>query len=191
VERVVHDIPTEERIALGVLAALVLLLSGVSFRERRRSTRTERDMLVDGLTGVGSRTALQRQLESEWKRASRHDRPLGLLLLDLDDLKQINDAHGHAAGDNLLRSAGHSISQRVRQSDSVARLGGDEFVVVCPETSREGLAQLAEALQQDFRNLNVGVSVGFAERESIDQGPEDLMARADAAMYEQKRAGAV
>jgi diguanylate cyclase (GGDEF)-like protein len=191
VERVVHDIPSEDRIAIGVLAGLVLLLSGLSVRERRRSTRSERDMLVDGLTGVGSRTALQRQLESEWKRAARHDRPLGLLLLDLDDLKQINDAHGHAAGDNLLRSAGQSISERVRQSDTVARLGGDEFVVVCPETSRDGLAQLADALQEDFRGINVGVSVGLAERESIDQGPEDLMARADAAMYEQKRAGAV
>lgn len=139
---------------------------------------------------MGSRTALERQLETEWKRAQRHDRPLGLLLLDLDDLKQVNDEFGHAAGDELLRSAAGSISERVRQSDIVARMGGDEFVVICPETSGEGLERLAGALKEDFRRVQVGVSVGYTERQELDDGPDELLARADAAMYEHKRSGA-
>jgi diguanylate cyclase (GGDEF)-like protein len=188
--RIIRRIPIEYPVALVGLMLLALLLSAISIRERRRSVWAERAALVDSLTGVANRQAFQRRLASEWRRAERHRRALGLLLLDIDGLKQINDDRGHAAGDEVLRRAAASITGRVRESDTVARLGGDEFVVICPETSAPGLEMLARALQRDFEELPGGVSVGFAQRESGDESPADLLARADAAMYRHKKAPA-
>jgi diguanylate cyclase (GGDEF)-like protein len=186
--RIIRSIPTAYRVALIALALLALVLLAITVRAWQRSLRAERAALVDALTGVANRQAFERYLTAEWTRAGRYRRALGLLLLDIDGLKQVNDDQGHAAGDRVLRGAASSISARVRESDIVARIGGDEFVVICPETRAAGLERLARALEEDFEQLPVGISVGFAERESGDEQSADLLSRADAAMYRHKRA---
>jgi diguanylate cyclase (GGDEF)-like protein len=155
-------------------------------RERVRTRRVERRALVDSLTGLPNRRAFERRLAKEWRRAERYERPLGMLVIDLDDFKQINDTQGHAAGDSILQEVATAISGRIRTSDVAARLGGDEFVVLCPETSNEGLETLSKSLEEHLRQSSIKISVGFTEREPGDEEADDLVDRADAAMYRRK-----
>jgi len=117
----------------------------------------------------------------------RYDRPLGVLVLDVNDFKQINDTPGHAAGDKLLRRVAATIATRIRASDLVARTGGDEFVVVTVETHGCGLATLAASLGKALEALPAGVSIGWSERTPADQSASQVLHRADLAMYEAKR----
>jgi two-component system, cell cycle response regulator len=110
------------------------------------------------------------------------------VMLDLDDFKEINDTQGHAAGDAVLREVAAAISGRVRTPDMAARLGGDEFVVLCCETPLEGVEALARSLEERLHQSSIKTSVGFTEREPSDKSPDDLVARADAAMYRRKQA---
>ena len=120
---VVDRIPPQYRWPVLVLACLAMLFAFTSLRERRRSVRVERAALVDSLTGLPNRPAFERRLAKEWRRSERYDRPLGMLLIDLDDFKQVNDTQGHAAGDAVLREVAAAISGRIRVSDMAARLG--------------------------------------------------------------------
>jgi diguanylate cyclase (GGDEF)-like protein len=187
VASVINRIPAEYQIALVGLAALSLMFALVSLRERRRSRRVEREALVDPLTALPNRQAFERRLAKEWRRADRYDRELGVLMLDLDDFKQINDGQGHAAGDRVLSEAAMLISGRIRSTDMPARWGGDEFVVLCPETNGAGLKVLARSLEDRLKHAGITSSAGFAGRESGDLGPADLLARADASMYRRKQ----
>jgi diguanylate cyclase (GGDEF)-like protein len=190
VEKIVNRIPPQYRIAIAVLAGLTTLFALTTMRERRRSRRATRDSLADPLTGLANRKGFELRLEREWRRATRYDRPLGLLLLDLDDFKEINDTMGHAEGDEVLRRTANAITERgLRESDQAARIGGDEFVVLCPETSLRGLGTIAESLERTLAHLEIDASIGFAAREVSDERPADLLARADAAMYQRKRGG--
>jgi diguanylate cyclase (GGDEF)-like protein len=146
-----------------------------------------REALVDPLTGIANRLAFKRRLSHEWRRARRYERPLGLLMLDLDNLKRINDTAGHAAGDRTLKAVAEAISTDIRHSDLAARLAGDEFVVLCPETAADGLKQTAAKLWERLETRDISVSIGRAELEPEDESPEDLVARADIAMYRHKQ----
>ena len=191
VEKIVNRIPPEYRIALIVLAALTLLFASTSLRERRRSRRATRDSLSDALTGLANRKAFDLRLDREWKRAVRYDRPLGVVVIDLDDFKQINDTQGHAAGDDVLRRAANAIAGRgIRESDLAARTGGDEFVVLCPETGAGDMVTVADSLARSLEHVAVDASIGFAGRQASDENRADLLDRADAAMYEAKRGDA-
>jgi diguanylate cyclase (GGDEF)-like protein len=156
-------------------------------RERRRSLRVERAAFVDSLTGLPNRPAFERRLAKEWRRSERYDRPLGMLLIDLDDFKIVNDTQGHAAGDAVLREVAAAISGRIRVSDMAARLGGDEFVVICPETPLAGLEMLARSLEELLSEASIATSIGYTEREPADGDPEHFVERADAAMYRRKQ----
>jgi two-component system, cell cycle response regulator len=147
----------------------------------------ERAALVDSLTGLPNRAAFERRLAKEWRRSERYERPLGMLLIDLDDFKSVNDTQGHAAGDAVLREVAAAISGRIRVSDMAARLGGDEFVVLCPETPLPGLQTLASALEERLQQAAIKISVGFTEREPADEDPDAFVERADAAMYRRKQ----
>jgi len=188
IARIVERIPSEFFAAFfaAVLAAVAFAL--VWLRERRRSHRARRDALVDPLTGIPNRLAFYERLSHEWGRARRYQRDLGVILLDMDGLKQINDGDGHAAGDRALTTIAETISADIRQSDLAARLAGDEFVVLCPETGEEGLERLGDKLRQKLDSQGVGMSVGVAAFEQDDRSPEDLLERADHAMYDDKAA---
>jgi diguanylate cyclase (GGDEF)-like protein len=188
--RIVDRIPAEYRTGLLALAAIAILFGLLSLHESRRSRHAREDALADSLTGLANRQAFEQRLEREWRRAVRYERELGLLMLDLDGFKEINDTQGHMAGDRVLREAAAAISGRIRETDFAARFGGDEFVVLCPETADGGLKALSDGLEGALRQHRIEASVGFSQREPADSSPQDMVARADAAMYRRKRASA-
>jgi diguanylate cyclase (GGDEF)-like protein/hemerythrin-like metal-binding protein/PAS domain S-box-containing protein len=152
----------------------------------------------DSLTGLPNRALLFDRLNEAIKRARRYGCGFGLMMLDLDGFKGVNDVHGHEAGDTVLRIIGQRLAACVRQSDTVARMGGDEFALVLHETrEREGLVRLAErlvgAVRQPIevagRSCEVGVCIGIAIYSGDRATMDTLMSRADSAMYAQKRSG--
>ena len=187
VRRIVDRVPPVYRLALFGLGTLAVGFALAGARERRRARKAESEALIDPLTGLANRRAFDRRLDEEWKRSERYDRPLGLVMVDLDGFKQINDTRGHKEGDRVLREAAARIADRLRAIDLAGRLGGDEFAALCPETPSEGLESLAGALESCLEGLPVGASIGYAAREEGDRNPSELLARADAAMYRQKQ----
>ncbi len=189
IARAVDGIPLGFRVALLTLLFATAVLAVVSWRERRRAENVARIALLDHLTGLSNREGFDRQMAIEWQRALRHDRPLGLVFVDLDHFKNFNDTHGHVAGDRLLREVAAAITTTSRGSDFTARLGGDEFVVLCPETDEAGLSKLVERLRVEASGMAVTLAIGSAHQLPTDEGPDDLMHRADAAMYRAKGGG--
>jgi diguanylate cyclase (GGDEF)-like protein len=184
--RFVTSVPDELMLALALAVALALGAGLALLRERRRSRDARETALRDPLTQLANRVAFDQQLAIEWERFQRHGRPFGVLALDLDRLKEVNDRHGHSAGDRVLREAGRAIQGRVRQTDFAARMGGDEFCVIAPEPGEQGLASLAATLREAVEADGNAISVGWALA-SAEEGPIQLLHRADAAMYEDKR----
>lgn len=190
VTQIVEKIPDWVAAALAGLSLITLAALGVWWRERRRRRFAEADAMVDELTGIANRKAFDRQLELEWRRAARYGRSLGLMVMDLDGFKQVNDIKGHAAGDEVLREVAQKLDGRMRDTDLVARIGGDEFAVICPETGINELMtirrQLAEHATSGLRD-HVGLSVGVAEYVPGDDDADSILARADESMYRVKR----
>jgi len=156
---------------------------------------------TDALTGCRNRLYFSQQLDTELQRARRYARPLSLVFCDIDHFKQVNDQHGHAAGDQLLKATGEILRGELRSSsgDWVARYGGEEFVLVLPETSLDAAAALAERVRTrmaeytgipmpDGSRLRRSMSFGVA---SIEAGETEsaLLQRADQLLYEAKRGG--
>ena len=155
------------------------------------------EALLDGLTGLGNHRAFQEEMERQWSTATRHNRPLALVLLDLDEFKQINDSDGHAAGDLLLRRIGGLINTSLRRSDRAFRVGGDEFALLLPDTDDNGAyvvmrRLLASCLETDGRKA-AGAPMSFSAGISAVPGSardrETLYSHADAALYWGKRHG--
>jgi diguanylate cyclase (GGDEF)-like protein len=108
--------------------------------------------ITDGLTKLHNHRYFQDHLTREIKRLSRTDQPLSMILIDLDDFKQLNDRHGHAVGDHVLATVAASMNDTVRESDLLARYGGEEFVVLTPNTSLDGAVALAEKIRMAVEN---------------------------------------
>ncbi len=139
-------------------------------------------------------TGLVERLTQELDRNRRYNRPLALVYLDLDDFKAVNDRHGHQTGDAVLRLVADATRSAVRQSDIIGRLGGDEFAVLMPETegpvAHAAATRLASGIRTVFRGTpSVTASIGVVSALGTATGPDELLHRADAAMYEAKRAG--
>ena len=195
-------IPPQTVAVAGInLTALVLLayVAMVIAREQRRARDAAiRLSTIDPLTGLFNRTFFFAAVEREIARSARSGRGFCLLMMDLDELKQINDRHGHFFGDRVLRGVGEVIRSGGRRIDTAARYGGDEFVVLLPETDPTGAYVLAEKIRQEVADLRVPVA-GSAIQPSISIGvvsyPDDgrtsdeLMITADTSMYRSKRAG--
>ena len=152
--------------------------------------------LHDSLTGLPNRRLFFDRLDIALARAQRTGGPVGLLFVDVDDFKAINDTLGHEVGDSVLVEVARRLVECVRPSDTVCRLGGDEFVVLCENVGdHEGASvmgerlerRVAEALSVGTAELRVSVSVGVATATSAPDGPEALLRSADAAMYRVKR----
>jgi diguanylate cyclase (GGDEF)-like protein len=148
---------------------------------------------LDQLTGLYNRRSGEQRLAQEISRAQRHGRPLTVLLMDLDGLKQINDRHGHAAGDTVLKGFAERLQRAIRGSDLAVRLGGDEFMALLPECRSEEVKHVlgrVEGLQFEFDNEKVRLqySRGWTDYKP-GETPQELLKRADDALYENKRAG--
>ena len=156
--------------------------------------------ITDGLTGLHNRRYLERHLVTLMGKAVSRSKQLSVLLLDIDHFKLINDTHGHAAGDEVLRDFARRVRTVVRNVDLACRLGGEEFVIVMPDTDtalaalvgdriRRKIAAEPFSLGEGMPEGEVTVSVGVSSLVGPDDTPEDLLKRADQALYEAKRAG--
>jgi len=158
----------------------------------------QRLSVTDPLTGAGNLRHMTTTLAREVERSTRFNRPLSVLLLDLDHFKNVNDTYGHTVGDGVLRELARRLASVVREVDTVARYGGEEFVVVTPETDTEGAQFLAERICEAVREepfrigsdvVDVTVSVGVASLPIHGTASGDLVRAADEGLYAAKRAG--
>jgi len=153
---------------------------------------------TDSLTGLANTRSFYQELNREIMRLERYDRPFTLAYADLDRFKSVNDAHGHSAGDELLRAIAQTLKSVLRDSDLVARLGGDEFAILMPETDRDSAAPaLARALESTTEIVQTktkslpgtGITIGAVVFVTPPESLDAAVSAADTAMYEGKRAG--
>ena len=207
-----HEV--DEIIVPGGVALIFLLVSLVNEvrrgrqRERqladlydellRKDAELERLANTDSLTGLYNRRFFQSRLAVEIERAKRYGRVLSLVMLDVDNFKEINDRRGHQFGDHVLAEVGKILMANVRASDIVCRYGGEEFAVLLPETPLEQASRAAEKLRTCLKEsfqagrdpVALTVSLGVASYPSPGVADEnDLVKRADAALYEAKGLG--
>src|SRR6187397_230486 len=187
---------------VGVNLTALILLSYVAMVIARAQRRTRdaaiRLSTVDSLTGLFNRTFFFAAIEREIARSARSGRGFCLLMMDLDELKSINDRVGHFHGDRVLRGVGDVITRGVRQIDTAARYGGDEFVVLLPETDPTGAFVLAEKIRLGVHSMVVdlpagspqpSLSIGVVSYPGDGHTSDELLIAADAAMYHSKRSG--
>jgi len=184
--------------SFGLLVLVGLLFGGPILRTLGDFRRVASQAKTDSLTGLANRWAFDEELALEWRRAERVGDPLGLILLDIDNFKSVNDTYGHQVGDAVLRRVGEVLAGSVRQVDLAARYGGEEFGVIVPETDLGGAIELAERLRSvlaaeqielpDGGVLSVTASFGAAVKGDLPGG-EELIAAADELLYEAKRSG--
>jgi diguanylate cyclase (GGDEF)-like protein len=194
--------PSLERTIAFFPAVLYVLGVGMGFlmMHRERSDARSRQLaLVDPLTGCANRRALEDRLTGELAFARRTKKPLSMLVVDVDHFKRVNDTHGHAIGDEVIRHVAEVLRGGVRTSDVVARYGGEEFCAVLREADLDGASILAERLRAAIagrevtvgeRTLQVTASIGVATFEAGDEvAPDSMFRRADAALYRAKQNG--
>ena len=164
----------------------------------RARDEAEQRARMDALTGVANRRAFQEVAEREFQRARRYARPLSVLVFDIDLFKQVNDTHGHAAGDAVIRAVAETVRKAVREVDVVARTGGEEFAVLLPDVHAQEAVVTAERLRLHIaawageaagQPLHCTASFGVGEIAPADTGLDNLLQRADYAMYRAKQAG--
>jgi diguanylate cyclase (GGDEF)-like protein len=170
-------------------------------QQQLRALNRELEQLAhtDALTGLANRRRLLSRLEEEWARARRHDRPVSLLLVDLDHFKRVNDTRGHLVGDRVIEATGRALAALVRPEDLPARHGGEELALLLPETDLSGACDVARRVRRALGGLrhvddagqpfSVTASVGVATLLARAGEPRDLLARADAALYHAKSSG--
>jgi len=168
--------------------------------ERRR---LQRELIwlanTDELTCALNRRRFFAQGEAERVRVGRYKHPCGLLMLDLDHFKSVNDQHGHATGDAVLKAFADTISALLRNADQFGRIGGEEFAILLPQTDRQGTLNLAERLRQavaeiqlpneDGKTIQITTSIGATQLIATDKRLDDALQRADSALYAAKAAG--
>jgi diguanylate cyclase (GGDEF)-like protein len=176
---------------MGTAAILHSLSSQVERALDRLHDKTDRltDLAqTDELTGLANRRHLIEQMDREFVRAKRYQRPLSLLYLDLDGFKALNDRHGHLFGDEVLRGCARSLSAVLRSTDLLARIGGDEFAVLLPETNLDGAENVANKLRKAL--MAYGLQLGPAVPPlTFCAGVSHMLARADSAQYLAKEGG--
>lgn len=158
-------------------------LSLARYRQRART---------DALTGLHNREAFAQRLEEEIARARRYELELSLIMIDVDGLKELNDAQGHLAGDRTIRAVGSCLERLVRRSDIVARYGGDEFVIILPGTGARAARRVIDRLQGEvaIEPEIPGVSAGHATLDR-EESADSFLARADQDMYRKKTSGPI
>lgn len=177
--------------SLADLSSLVLGHYATLDELRRRAT-------TDDLTGLKNRACFMQMLAAEFQRSQRHERSLSVLMFDLDRFKSINDQHGHAVGDTVLRAVADACQAQLRSEDLLARIGGEEFAVILPETTAAGALEVGDKLRAGVADLRIEIpggtlllttSVGIATLSGSKRSHEELLSLADKALYRAKHAG--
>jgi diguanylate cyclase (GGDEF)-like protein len=167
------------------LAVIAVLCAWYARHQDRRRTDLARISRADPLTGSLNRRGFEERFHAELNAAERSGQPLGLLQIDLDDFKQINDTHGHAAGDDLLIWVVRALTALLRPTDWIGRLGGDEFAVLLPGTSRGNAVEVANRVRRALLE-RAPASIGIAVFPIDGANPDELHRCADAELYTQK-----
>jgi len=179
--------------AVMIVPALLVLHRSVLMRQLEEAAST------DQKTGLTNATAWTNLATAEIQRAARDDTRVGVLMIDLDHFKQVNDAHGHVVGDRVLQAVADVLASAARRYDVVGRWGGEEFVVLCPEVTKETLRAVAERIRERVRELRVQVEDAVVEGLTVsigialypEFGPElqDVLLAADDALFVAKDSG--
>ena len=182
---------------LGFPLALSTVASALGRRVARQNRMLERLNRIDVLTGLPNRRHWEEAAGNELARYQRTRRPAVVMLIDIDNFKEVNDNHGHAMGDEVLRCVASVLRHAIRDIDTPSRYGGDEFAVLLAETNVNGARDVAERIRIDFINKrgpaaaeqSCTLSIGLADANRLMISVEDWMQRADASMYRAKAAG--
>ncbi|MBT2970948.1 MAG: sensor domain-containing diguanylate cyclase [Candidatus Thiodiazotropha sp. (ex Ctena orbiculata)] len=183
---------------LQVTGLISIVFAKHANQKRLASIRLLQHATKDELTGLSNRRELKKIAEMEFKRAYRFKRDYSILMIDLDNFKDINDIYGHSIGDDVLKHNAKICLNSTRSEDLLARYGGEEFVMLLPETDKEGARQLAERICRDVReqpfdcvrgSITTTVSIGVSEIDPNDINYSDILERADSALYQAKREG--
>lgn len=178
----------------GRLMGSAALIRDVT-EEHRMLDELKRISITDALTGLFNRRYIDTTLATEFDRAKRTNKPLSVLLLDVDFFKKFNDTHGHDQGDRVLQAVGACMKSSIRHYDSACRYGGEEFVMILPETGVQGACTIGNRLrvaveEMEVDGLKVTISLGAATYPGLDvRKAEQLLEAADAALYKSKEAG--
>ena len=184
--------PEESRLLENLLCALLYPLRNALLYHSALTAAHK-----DPLTGTGNRAAFNEALDREIELAQRHQRSLGMIVIDIDHFKAINDTYGHAVGDCLLKAMANCADNTIRLSDQLFRYGGEEFVVLLPETDDKGVKRLADRIRRNIaamdnvcegEHIRMTASFGVATLRKDEDG-EALFARADQALYQAKKDG--
>jgi diguanylate cyclase (GGDEF)-like protein len=196
-----------QRYSIGIwlIFFILVIFSTILYNQRTRLLTVQRDIayqlsLTDQLTQLANRRRFDLMLEFEYQVAARYQRPLALIMGDIDNFKKYNDTYGHLAGDELLRKLSHLMQASVRKVDLVVRFGGEEFVIVMPNTDIAGAEIVAEKMRkvietEEFYPISekqvtpVTMSFGIAAFPTHADSKEELLSHADDALYAAKKAG--
>jgi diguanylate cyclase (GGDEF)-like protein len=178
----------------GEMGSLTEVFNNMVARLREGHDELERLSVTDPLTGLYNRRRMMEALENEVRRSRRLKHTFAVLLADVDNFKRYNDAHGHPAGDEVLKRVAAILRDATRDVDIVARYGGEEFFVLMPETEGDGAADVADRVRQRLAadplpGGTVTLSFGVAEFPVHGDTGETLIAIADGALYQAKREG--
>jgi diguanylate cyclase (GGDEF)-like protein len=183
-----------ERLAMTVADHLSLALANLKLRERLQEMSVR-----DPLTGLYNRRYMQETLEREIKRALRDSKPIGIIMLDVDHFKSVNDTHGHDAGDLVLKTLARFLGNSLRGEDVACRFGGEEFVLIMPGLCLKDSEAKAEKMRREIENtlrvqyldksLSITVSIGVAAFPEHGGRADPLITKVDAALYEAKKQG--
>ena len=189
------DLRAGDRLAIGGHVLKLVFLDPLerAFHETLLDLSTK-----DPLTGLANRGSALAELQNRFGLSLRYDRPLSVVVCDLDHFKRVNDTFGHGAGDFVLNTFGERLLSTLREADLAGRIGGEEFLMVLPETDLSGARPFAERLLKAIASMPIPLpsggltltcSLGIAERTATDLEAGQLLARADAALYRAKAEG--
>jgi two-component system, cell cycle response regulator len=189
------DLAAGDRLSMGGHVLKLVFLDPLerAFHETLLDLSTK-----DPLTGMANRGSVLAEFQNRFGLSLRYDRPLSVVICDLDHFKRVNDTYGHGAGDFVLHAFGERLLGTLREADLAGRIGGEEFLMVLPETDLSGARPFAERLRKAIAStpiplpsgaLSITCSLGIAERTAVDLEAGQLLARADAALYQAKSSG--